>query len=232
MRSLVAELTSASRSEALLGRDIVRHLDGQTPLHAMDWTKRSSTSHDEIRPEAPSAAGRGSAAEERNRQLRDALGNSDVFGALADDDLDRLIGQGRTTTYPYQRPYAPKAALAPSTPKIYLSFLARNPGPDRGPGPTVVLDQARRTQLKITWKLLATPACLTDPAVHGEGYHLRFRKRTGGVYAEVRFKLREKGKLVWKPYPLGRVPISRIEVDDALTVPELTVADRALLTRS
>ena len=228
MHSLVAGLTSASRSEALLDGHSVRRLDRQTALHARNWTKWSSASHDGIPPETAPAAGRGSAAEERQRQIRDTLGSSDVFGALADDDLDRLIGQGRTATYPYQRPYAPKAALAPSTPKIYLSFLARNPGPDRGPGPTVVLDQARRTQLKITWKLLATPACLTDPAVHGEGYHLRFRKHTGGVYAEVRFKLREKGKLVWKPYPLGRVPISRIEVDDALTVPELTVADRAL----
>jgi CRP/FNR family transcriptional regulator, cyclic AMP receptor protein len=100
MRSLITGVTSASRSEAFLGGHSVRRLDGQTLLHARDWTKRSSTSHDEIRPEAASAAGRGSAAEERNRQIRDALADSDVFGALADDDLDRLIGQGRTATYP------------------------------------------------------------------------------------------------------------------------------------
>ena len=101
MHSLVAGLTSASRSEALLDGHSVRRLDRQTALHARNWTKWSSASHDEIPPETAPAAGRGSAAEERQRQIRDTLGSSDVFGALADDDLDRLIGQGRTATYPH-----------------------------------------------------------------------------------------------------------------------------------
>jgi hypothetical protein len=35
----------------------------------------------------------------RHRQIRDALAESDFFGALADDEIDRLIEQGRSATY-------------------------------------------------------------------------------------------------------------------------------------
>ena len=34
-------------------------------------------------------------AEERNWYIWHGLADSDVFGALADDELDRLIGQGQ-----------------------------------------------------------------------------------------------------------------------------------------
>ena len=44
------------------------------------------------------SARRHSAAEERDRQIRDALAESDVFGALADPELDRLIEHGQITT--------------------------------------------------------------------------------------------------------------------------------------
>lgn len=56
--------------------------------------------------------------------------------------------------------------------------------------------------MKLTWKSLEA-ASLTDPAVHGDGYHLRYRRRKNGTYAELRFKA---GPGAWKPYPLGKVP--------------------------
>jgi CRP/FNR family cyclic AMP-dependent transcriptional regulator len=40
-----------------------------------------------------------STIEERNRWIRESLAEGDVFGALADDELERLIGQGRVATY-------------------------------------------------------------------------------------------------------------------------------------
>jgi CRP/FNR family transcriptional regulator, cyclic AMP receptor protein len=40
-----------------------------------------------------------SAAQARERQFRDALAESDMFGALADAELDRLLEQGRIATY-------------------------------------------------------------------------------------------------------------------------------------
>jgi CRP/FNR family cyclic AMP-dependent transcriptional regulator len=39
-------------------------------------------------------------AEDRQARLRDALADSDVFGALTDEELDRLIGFGHTVLHP------------------------------------------------------------------------------------------------------------------------------------
>ena len=100
MHSLVAGLTSASRSEALLDGHSVRRLDRQTALHARHWTKWSSASHDEIPPETARGptrlGGRGAPAADPRHP-----GQRRVRRAEADDDLDRLIGQGRTATYPH-----------------------------------------------------------------------------------------------------------------------------------
>ena len=86
-------------SEASLGADCVRRLNGQAPLPSMGRAKLGIMSQDDIPREAASAAGCSSLAEQRKRQIRDALADSDVFGALADDELDGIIKRGRTTTY-------------------------------------------------------------------------------------------------------------------------------------
>jgi CRP-like cAMP-binding protein len=100
MRSLTTGATSAGRTAACLRGYGVPRLNGQAPFHAIGGAELRSASEDEIRPAVASAAGPCAVAEERKRQIRDLLADSDVFGALADDDLDRLIGQGRTATYP------------------------------------------------------------------------------------------------------------------------------------
>jgi integrase len=56
--------------------------------------------------------------------------------------------------------------------------------------------------MKLTWKALSS-ATIADPAVHGEGYQLRYRRRAGGIFAELRFKV-SPGK--WTAYRLGQVP--------------------------
>jgi CRP/FNR family cyclic AMP-dependent transcriptional regulator len=45
------------------------------------------------------AAGRPHSAEERRLRIRDALADSDVFGALSDDELDQLIARGYVAVY-------------------------------------------------------------------------------------------------------------------------------------
>ena len=99
MRDLMAAVTSADRSKASLGGDSDRRLNGQAPFHPMCDAKRGSAAQEDIQPEAARAARWCSATEVRKRQIREALADSDVFGALADDELDGLIKQGRTTTY-------------------------------------------------------------------------------------------------------------------------------------
>jgi CRP/FNR family transcriptional regulator, cyclic AMP receptor protein len=51
------------------------------------------------RPPGGPAAEPLSLSKDSKRMVRDGLAESDVFGALADDELNRLIGQGRTMTY-------------------------------------------------------------------------------------------------------------------------------------
>jgi CRP/FNR family transcriptional regulator, cyclic AMP receptor protein len=99
MRNLMAAVTSATRSVALLRGDEVLFLDRQAPLHSRGGAKLANESQDDIQPEQARVAECCSVAEERKRQIRDALADSDVFGALADDELDGLIKQGRTTVY-------------------------------------------------------------------------------------------------------------------------------------
>ena len=94
MRSLMAPVTSAGRLEAPPGGESVCRLNPMS--HAMPGRGAQG----EIQPGTGRAPGRCSVAEERKRQIRDALADSDLFGALSDDDLDRLIEQGRTATYP------------------------------------------------------------------------------------------------------------------------------------
>ena len=94
MRSLVAPVTSAGRLEAPPSGESVCRLNPMS--HAMPGRGAQG----EIQPGTGRAPGRCSVAEERKGQIRDALADSDLFGALSDDDLDRLIEQGRTATYP------------------------------------------------------------------------------------------------------------------------------------
>jgi CRP-like cAMP-binding protein len=54
---------------------------------------------DSVEERATGTARRPSPAQERGRQIRDALAESDLFGALADAELDRLIQHGQITTY-------------------------------------------------------------------------------------------------------------------------------------
>jgi CRP/FNR family cyclic AMP-dependent transcriptional regulator len=60
---------------------------------------RGRASLNDILPAAAKTVGRCSVAELREPQIRDALADSEVFGALADDELDGLISRGRTATY-------------------------------------------------------------------------------------------------------------------------------------
>jgi CRP/FNR family cyclic AMP-dependent transcriptional regulator len=99
MRSPMAPVTSTSRLEGLIGGDSVRRPNGRAPWDSVRCARLDNVSEDDIEPEAARAGGRSLAAEDRKRQIRDALADSDVFGALTDDGLDRLIKQGRTTTY-------------------------------------------------------------------------------------------------------------------------------------
>jgi CRP/FNR family transcriptional regulator, cyclic AMP receptor protein len=63
-------------------------------------------------PEVTGPAERRSTAPERDRQIRDALADSDVFGALADAELDRLIEQGKIATYRKGAPLFRRGDLA------------------------------------------------------------------------------------------------------------------------
>jgi CRP/FNR family cyclic AMP-dependent transcriptional regulator len=90
MRSLLAPVTSAERCQVPACA---------TPLDSMSRAEPGTGAWGEIQPDAGGAAGRCSGAEGRRRHIRDALAESDVFGALSDDDLEELIKQGRTTTY-------------------------------------------------------------------------------------------------------------------------------------
>jgi CRP/FNR family transcriptional regulator, cyclic AMP receptor protein len=93
-------VTSANPSEGFLGRASLPRLNGQAPLYfPRDRTDLGSAARDDLQRELAHTGGPCSAAEERNRQIRDGLAESDVFGSLADHDLDRLIGHGRTATY-------------------------------------------------------------------------------------------------------------------------------------
>jgi CRP-like cAMP-binding protein len=65
----------------------------------MRGAKPATGTPGEIQPDHGRAAACCSGAEARRRQIRDALADSDVFGALSDDDLEGLVKQGRTTTY-------------------------------------------------------------------------------------------------------------------------------------
>jgi CRP-like cAMP-binding protein len=97
MRNLMAAVTSTSRSEVYRVGDGIRR-NRRPPWHSLGGAKRGSGSQDDHRPEAAQIAGGCSAAEERAR-IREWLADSDVFGALAEDDLDRVIRRGRTTIY-------------------------------------------------------------------------------------------------------------------------------------
>jgi CRP-like cAMP-binding protein len=88
MPSLMAAATSAGRFDVFL-RSAGVHMNGRAPLHAMARAKLDSVSPADTQPDSPKEA-----AERHNQQIRDALADSDVFGALADEELDRLIGQG------------------------------------------------------------------------------------------------------------------------------------------
>jgi CRP/FNR family transcriptional regulator, cyclic AMP receptor protein len=91
-------VTSASRSVACLGEGI-RCRNRQAHLHFTGHAELADESQGDIQPEGAMVAGCCSVAEARTGQIRDALADSDVFGALADDELDGLIKQGRSTIY-------------------------------------------------------------------------------------------------------------------------------------
>lgn len=69
--------------------------------------------------------------------------------------------------------------------------------------------------MKLTWTKLFGSNCIVDPACHGTGYHLRYRRRKGGMFAELRHKA---GPGTWKSHRLGRVPTE----EEARMVPWLT----------
>jgi CRP/FNR family transcriptional regulator, cyclic AMP receptor protein len=84
---------------SILRWDLGDPLDGPPRLQSTDPADLGSSSREQVRPEPASAARRRSAAAERSRQIRDGLAESDLFGALADGDLDALIIEGRVAAY-------------------------------------------------------------------------------------------------------------------------------------
>jgi CRP/FNR family cyclic AMP-dependent transcriptional regulator len=76
----------------------VRRMNGKAPFEYEGRAKPDSASR-EFGDEAASVFERSLVVEQRRRHIRDALADSDVFGALADDELDRLIRQGRTASF-------------------------------------------------------------------------------------------------------------------------------------
>jgi CRP/FNR family cyclic AMP-dependent transcriptional regulator len=98
MRSLIAAV-SANRSAGSIGGDRVRRMNRRATLHSAGRVQLGSPSPDEIQPEAARVAAGRLLPQDRKLQIRDALADSDVFGALADDDLDGLIKQGRIRAY-------------------------------------------------------------------------------------------------------------------------------------
>jgi CRP/FNR family transcriptional regulator, cyclic AMP receptor protein len=78
------------------GRDYV---DRHVPLNSPGRYQLGGNGKGHARPPEARIANPNSTIEEHKRWIRACLAESDVFGALADEDLDRLIGQGRTATY-------------------------------------------------------------------------------------------------------------------------------------
>lgn len=78
------------------GRD---HSDESLAPHSPGRPHLGGDGSEHLGPPAASIGRTVSGIEERRRSIRAGLGESDVFGALAKDDLDRLIGQGRTASY-------------------------------------------------------------------------------------------------------------------------------------
>jgi hypothetical protein len=88
MRSLIAAV-SANRSEGFFRGDGTRRVTGQPTLPSAGRAKLRRPSKDEL--EAAMAGAGCLLAQDRKLQIRDALADRDVFGALGDDDLDGLI---------------------------------------------------------------------------------------------------------------------------------------------
>jgi CRP/FNR family transcriptional regulator, cyclic AMP receptor protein len=77
------------------GRD---HLDGHLALNSPGRCQLGCDGKEDLGPPGASVAAAASMIEEK-RWIRAGLAESDVFGALADAELDRLIVQGGTETY-------------------------------------------------------------------------------------------------------------------------------------
>jgi hypothetical protein len=89
------------------GRD---HVDGHVALNSPGRYQLGGKTKEHVgRPGAriPNAI---SMIEEHKGWIRAALAESDVFGALADEDLNRLIGQGRPPPTPAARSCSAKAS--------------------------------------------------------------------------------------------------------------------------
>jgi CRP/FNR family cyclic AMP-dependent transcriptional regulator len=71
----------------------------QAPANSRGRIRWTGAFWDNIEGKAAGAARCRSATQERDSQIRDALAESDVFGALADAELDRLIEHGQIATY-------------------------------------------------------------------------------------------------------------------------------------
>jgi CRP/FNR family transcriptional regulator, cyclic AMP receptor protein len=90
---------NAAHSNEFSGGDGAGFLKGQATASFLRRIRPRSASRNEMQPQEAGPAGRSFVAKVGNPRIRDALGESDVFGALTDDDLDRLIEKGRIVTY-------------------------------------------------------------------------------------------------------------------------------------
>jgi CRP/FNR family transcriptional regulator, cyclic AMP receptor protein len=74
-------------------------LNGRVNSTSSSLLRLGSACQDEIQPQAARPLRRSFVAEAPALEVRDALAESDVFGSLTDDDLDRVIEKGRVVTY-------------------------------------------------------------------------------------------------------------------------------------
>jgi CRP-like cAMP-binding protein len=82
---------SVEESDGSLTRQASCNSNGRTGSASAFW--------DDLQAKAAGTARRQFAPQQRDWQMRDALAESDVFGSLADAELDRLLEHGQITTY-------------------------------------------------------------------------------------------------------------------------------------
>jgi CRP/FNR family cyclic AMP-dependent transcriptional regulator len=94
--AISSEMRSLDASRISTGRD---HVDGRLALDSAIRYQLGDNEKEHIARPGARTAKAASQSEEPSRSIQACLAESDIFGALADDDLSRVSVQGRTMTY-------------------------------------------------------------------------------------------------------------------------------------